>query len=117
MRGGPSHGGAGGGAGCVPRVMPRAGRATAPAATTPSMASATWTAQSARPRSLNSRVPSTGSMIQTRAASSRAQVVTPLLGQDGVAGRCLLAEQLHQQVVGAQVAFVPDVHRVEARTP
>ena len=47
-------------------VSPRAGWATAPAVSSPSSHRATWTAQSSRGISENSRVPSNGSTIHTR---------------------------------------------------
>ena len=72
------------------------------------MARATWTAQSVRPGSPNSRVPSSGSTIHTRCAVEAREVVAALLGQDGVAGGLGL-EQLHEQVVGRPVALVADV--------
>src|SRR6478752_5552113 len=56
----------------VSNVSPWAGRATAPAVRSPSCHSATWTAQSSRGTSENSRVPSSGSTIQTRLLVSRA---------------------------------------------
>ena len=52
-------------------TTPRAGRLTAAATGTPPTTRATWTAQSDRPGSPNSRVPSSGSMIQTRDAPTR----------------------------------------------
>ena len=97
------------------RVIPRAGRATAPATATPSMARATCTAQSVRPGSLNSRVPSTGSMIHTRSCVEAAQVVAALLGEHGVAGR-LAGEEVEEEHVGLPVADVARERRVVARS-
>ncbi len=58
----------------MPRTRARPGSATAPASGVPARStSATCTAQSTRGGSLNSRVPSRGSTIQTRSASSRAR--------------------------------------------
>ena len=98
------------------RVRPRAGRATAPATATPSMASATWTAQSVRPASLNSRVPSTGSTIQTRSCVEPPQVVAALLGQHRIAGS-LPGQQVHQEQVRLAVAGVAGAAGVLARRP
>src|SRR5438128_1165190 len=72
-RGRPLVDGASAGGAALERTRPRAGSATAPAAGSPSMTSATCTAQSVRGGSPNSRVPSRGSTIQTRAASRRAR--------------------------------------------
>ena len=85
----------------VLKVRPWAGSATAPAASRPrgrppstrcteragSARShrATWTAQSVRPSSPNSRVPSSGSTIQTRRALQPHRVVLALLGQQRIA--------------------------------
>ncbi|MCY1377857.1 hypothetical protein D9M69_654520 [compost metagenome] len=62
----------------VLNVSPSAGCATAPATRSPSCQSATWTAQSSRGGSENSRVPSSGSTIQTLAAVSRASLSAAL---------------------------------------
>ena len=56
----------------VLRTRPCAGSATAPAVSSPRSHSATCTAQSVRPGSPNSLVPSSGSTIHTRSALSRA---------------------------------------------
>src|SRR5215831_17670331 len=66
----PVRGGAGGSA--VLRTRFRAGSATAPAVSSPRSHSATCTAQSLRPGSPYSLVPSSGSTIHTRSAASRA---------------------------------------------
>ena len=58
-------------------VWPIAGRATAPAVGTPRSARAMCTAQSLRPGSPYSRVPSKGSTIQTRSFSSRVRSSAP----------------------------------------
>ena len=74
----------------------------------PSSHSATCTAQSSRGGSENSRVPSRGSMIQTRRADRRRwSSMLALLSSDITAssGRCRRA-QLHQQLVRSLVAGV-----------
>ena len=58
-------------------VTPWAGSATAPATRSPDCHSATCTAQSLRPSSENSRVPSSGSTIHTRSALNRTGLSTP----------------------------------------
>ena len=76
-----------------------------------------WTAQSVRPSSPYSRVPSSGSTIQTRSASRRRLVVDALLGEHRVVGP-LGREPLHQQLVrvgvagGAQGRRVGEAHRL-----
>ena len=74
--------------------------------------SATCTAQSSRGGSENSRVPSSGSTIQTRSRVEPDLVVLALLGQHGVA-RSVLGEQLHEQLVGGQVAGVLELAALE----
>src|SRR5215469_5753418 len=69
-------GGIAGGA-VVASTWPWAGSATAPAVSAPRSQSATWTAQSVRPGSPNSLVPSSGSTIHTRPAASRAMSSRP----------------------------------------
>ena len=99
------------GAGSVVITRSRAGSATADATTSPSSMSATCTAQSVRPSSPNSRVPSSGSTIQTRLAPILARVVDALLGEHGVVG-ALLGEQLHEQLVRGPIALVAKSLRV-----
>src|SRR5689334_5303290 len=70
-RGGRFSGGSSGNGPVVDNVSPSAGSATAPATRSPSSTSATCTAQSSRGGSEYSRVPSRGSMIQTRRFVSR----------------------------------------------
>src|SRR5215471_7263026 len=72
----PFTGGTTGGA-VVAITSPWAGSATAPAVSAPRSQSATWTAQSVRPGSPNSLVPSSGSTIHTRSAASRAMSSRP----------------------------------------
>src|SRR6478735_4739006 len=72
----------------VLNVWPSAGRATAPAVRSPSCHSATWTAQSSRGTSENSRVPSSGSTIQTRSLLSRALSSLPSSDSTESSGRC-----------------------------
>ena len=59
----------------------------------------------------NSRVPSSGSTIHTRAAESRALVVPALLGQNGV-GRHRAAEPTHEELMRASVALALERGRV-----
>ena len=87
---------------------PRAGRATAPATAVPSMARATCTAQSDRPRSLNSRVPSRGSTIHTRCVSRRARSSRPSSESNASSGRSRW-KMLDEQEVGLAVAGVAHV--------
>ena len=82
---------------------------------------ATCTAQSSRGGSENSRVPSSGSTIQTRSADSRVALSARsqrLLGQHRVVGP-VRREQLHQQLVGGLVAGVLELAALEtlARAP
>src|SRR3954453_15712792 len=72
----------------VSNVSPSAGSATAPATRSPSCQRATWTAQSSRGTSENSRVPSRGSTIQTRLVVSRPLSSLPSSESTASAGRC-----------------------------
>ena len=74
----PSGWGGSTGGSPVESTTSRAGRATAPTTGAPPTDSATWTAQSDRPSSRNSRVPSSGSTIQRRPVAR--DVFEPLLG-------------------------------------
>ena len=92
------------GGSAVLKVSPSAGWATAPAVRSPRDHSATCTAQSSRGGSENSRVPSSGSTIQTRSARESAALslrFQRLLGEHGVIGP-VLGQQPHQQVVGGR---------------
>ena len=61
----------------------------------------------------NSRVPSSGSTIQTRLAESlRLVVLPPSSDRTASSGRCV-GEQLHQQLVGGQVAGVLELAALE----
>ena len=71
----------------VLRIRPWAGSATAPTLRSPRSQSATWTAQSVRPGSPNSLVPSSGSTIQTLLADSRAGSSRPSSDSTASAGR------------------------------
>src|SRR5215831_10597279 len=82
----PLAGGAAGGA-VVASTWPWAGSATAPAVSAPRSQSATWTAQSVRPGSPNSLVPSSGSTIHTRSAASRARSSRPSSDSTASPGR------------------------------
>src|SRR5450755_3770181 len=64
-----------------------AGRATVPAVSSPRSQRATCTAQSVRPASPNSRVPSSGSTIHTRLADSRAGSSRPSSESTASSGR------------------------------
>ena len=86
----------------VRSTTPSPGSATAPMLATPSIASATCTAQSVR-ASPYSRVPSTGSTIHTRALREALEVVLLLLGQQPVIGP-LLAQRVDEELVGGRVA-------------
>ena len=91
------------------------GWATAPATSSPACQSATCTAQSSRGGSENSRVPSSGSMIQTRSAVEPVAVGDAglaLLRQHRVVGT-VRGAQRHQQVVGGQVAGVLELLALE----
>ena len=80
VRGGTTGGSA------VLKVVAIPGWATAPATRSPSSQSATWIAQSSRGGSEYSRVPSSGSTIQTRSLVEPDLVVLALLAEDGVVG-------------------------------
>ena len=110
--GGRSTRGGSSGGSSVDSVMPGPGRATAATVGNPFSTSATCTAQSVRGSSPNSRVPSSGSTIQVRAASTRLGVVGPFLGEDGVVG-VRLAQPFQDEVVGAAVALVLELGGVE----
>ena len=71
----------------MPAPGPIPGSATAPSTGTPSIASPTWTAQSAR-SSPYSRVPSTGSMIHTRRLAKRSGVSLLSSESNPSSGRC-----------------------------
>ena len=87
-RAGPRRCGTAGAAGsAVLRTWPWAGSATAPAVSSPRSHSATCTAQSVRPGSPNSLVPSSGSTIQTRLADSRAGSSAPSSDSTASPGR------------------------------
>ena len=98
-------------------VSPSAGCATAPAVRSPRSPPprshrATWTAQSSRGGSENSRVPSSGSTIHTRVGAEAHLVVLALLGQHRVVG-AVLGQQPHQQLVGGGVAGVLELAPLE----
>ena len=97
----------------VLNVSPSAGCATAPATRSPSCHSATCTAQSSRGGSENSRVPSSGSMIQTREALEADLVVGRLLAQHRVVG-AVLAQHARQDLLGGRVAGVLEGPALEA---
>ena len=83
------------------------GSATAPTVGTPSIASATCTAQSLRP-SPYSRVPSSGSMIHTRRlAEALGGILRLFLEQDAVIGP-VRSNLRHQPGIGAQVTLGPN---------
>jgi hypothetical protein len=65
------------GGSAVDRTVPNAGSATAPATAWPPTERQTWTAQSERPGSPNSLVPSRGSTTQTRWRPSRSVLSAP----------------------------------------
>ena len=75
--------------------------------------SATCTAQSVRPSSPNSRVPSSGSTIQTREADEPHRVVGALLGQHRVVG-VRRRQRRHDEVVRRPVARGLDLGGVGA---
>ena len=95
------------------RPASRTGRLTAPAVSAPRSHRATWTAQSWRPCSPNSLVPSSGSTIHTRSAWNRRGVLDALLGQDDVV-RPGAVQLLHEEAVAGHVAGVHDLPRVGA---
>ena len=102
----------------VLNVSPITGWATAPAVSSPESGpvrsqSATCTAQSSRGGSENSRVPSSGSTIQTRSASQAGLVVLALLAEHRIAGT-VLREQAHQQLVGGAVAGILQLAALQA---
>ena len=78
----------------VDNVMPSPGRATAPTTGLPSTTIATWTAQSDRGGSENSRVPSTGSMIHVRSALKRALPSLPSSLKIASSGRTFLSSSM-----------------------
>ena len=80
--------GASGNGRSVRNTRSRPGRATAPISGLPSMASATCTAQSVR-SSPYSRVPSTGSMIQTRDFERRSRLSFSSSDNNPSSGRCV----------------------------
>ena len=86
-RGCPLCGAGRSGSGSVHSVCPTAGSATAPAVGTPFSTRATCTAQSDRPGSEYSRVPSSGSTIQTRSADKRARSSRPSSERMASSGR------------------------------
>src|SRR5580693_6951998 len=71
----------------VDRTLSWAGSATAPADSSPRSHNATCTAQSVRPGSPNSLVPSSGSTIQTRSADNRSALSLPSSDKIASAGR------------------------------
>ena len=70
--------------------------------------SAMWTAQSMRPGSLNSRVPSSGSTIHTRSASNRRGSSRPSSESTASSGRCD-GELLGEELLRERVAGILDV--------
>ena len=78
-----------GGAGSVENVMSIAGKLTAPAPNRSLVHRATCTAQSILPGSPYSRVPSSGSTIQTRSAPKRRGSSLPSSESTASSGRCL----------------------------
>ena len=100
-----------GGGGSVENVTPSAGRLTAPARKPPDAHSATCTAQSHRPGSPNSRVPSSGSMIHTRSLIEPPRILQTLLGEHGVVGADP-GQLVGQEALAGGVAAVHHLPRV-----
>ena len=95
------------GGGSVTQQLAEAGSATAAAVSSPADHSATCTAQSCRPGSPYSRVPSSGSTIQTRSASSRRGSSAASSLKTTSSGRSA-ASDVEDRLLGGGVPGVPE---------